>query len=118
MWAGGTAVAQPIQEAEFLAALGVGVHRGEAIIGTLGSPRRLDYSAIGDTVNVAARIESENKAAGTEILISGEVYRALPADERRGLAVAEESFSVQVKGVERPIQLHRVDVPDPEIPVR
>lgn len=58
--------------------IGVGVHAGQAVVGTIGSPRRLDYTAIGDTVNAAARIEAANKALGTEVLLSGATVAALP----------------------------------------
>ena len=55
----------------------IGVHRGEAIVGNFGGARRFDYTAIGDNVNLAARIEGVNKAYGTGLLVSGEVASAL-----------------------------------------
>ena len=50
-----------------------GVHVGEAVLGNVGSSDRIDYTAIGDTVNIAARLEGLNKFYGTSILASGQI---------------------------------------------
>ncbi len=54
---------------------GVGVHYGDAVIGNIGSKTRMDFTAIGDTVNTASRIEAS--AGGSQVLISSDVYEVI-----------------------------------------
>jgi class 3 adenylate cyclase/nitrite reductase/ring-hydroxylating ferredoxin subunit len=54
--------------------IGIGLHYGEAVIGSVGTARNEKLTAIGDTVNVASRIEAANKEAGTRLLISEELF--------------------------------------------
>lgn len=57
--------------------MGVGVHTGEAVVGNIGSDRRMEYTAIGDTVNVAAGLEKENKRFSSSIIVSQATYEAI-----------------------------------------
>lgn len=80
---------------------GVGIHMGEAIVGNIGSQVRMDYTAIGDTVNTASRIESKSSAG--EVLISEAVYREL-----EGRIVAEFKEDMLLKGKEKPVSVYKV----------
>ncbi len=61
-------------------AIGIGVNTGEAVIGNMGSDSRFDYSAIGDAVNTAARLESATKEAGVDLLIGETTAKKMPFD--------------------------------------
>jgi len=58
--------------------LGIGIHRGQAVVGNFGSKKRLFYTAIGDTVNFASRLESVARAG--QVIVSGDVISHLKAE--------------------------------------
>lgn len=56
----------------------IGINTGQAIVGNFGGSRRFDYTAHGDAINIAARLESANKLIGTRICVSGDTVAACP----------------------------------------
>ena len=81
-------------------AVGIGVNTGEAVVGNMGSDTRFDYSAIGDAVNVAARLESATKETGVDILIG----------ERTALQVDQAWLhdTIKVKGKGEPLTVYTI----------
>jgi adenylate cyclase len=99
--------AKPLQEKlekEFgkVVRFGVGIHTGPAIVGNIGADFRMDYTAIGDTVNTSARLESNSKPG--QILISSEVYGYV----KEHVEVTDLGL-IQVKGKAQGVQVYQVD---------
>ena len=83
--------------------IGIGVHYGEAVIGTLGSSSKERLTAIGDTVNVASRIEAANKEAGTRLLISSELYGLVKDD-----VIMDDFIRVKLRGTQERVSLYEI----------
>jgi adenylate cyclase len=86
--------------------IGVGVNSGRVVAGSIGGAGRLNFSVIGDSVNVAARVEAHTRETGDEVLITDETKRRLS----EGLDIRTRG-SHDLKGIDDPIVLHAPVVP-------
>jgi class 3 adenylate cyclase len=90
--------------------IGIGVHAGEMMFGTIGENNRMETTVISDTVNLASRIESITKFYGVGFLISEHIYESLDHPDKFKIRYVDK---VRVKGKNRPIKVFEVYSADP-----
>ena len=92
---------------KFPVKFGVGLNTGALIAGNIGTEKRFEYTVIGDTVNVASRMESLSKPLDHDIILSESTVAQIPAGLAAGL-VLEKSEPVQIKGKSQPASVYKL----------
>ncbi len=83
--------------------MGIGIATGPAVVGTIGSLERMEYTAIGDTVNTASRIMSAGRRLKTDIVVDEATYRAV-----EGFVSARKVAPTRLKGKDTPVGLYKI----------
>jgi adenylate cyclase len=81
----------------------IGLHTGEANVGNFGSATRFDYTALGENINLASRMEGLNKHLGTQVLMTGATHALVAAH-----FVTRHAGSFQLKGFEKPVEVYEL----------
>ncbi len=83
--------------------IGIGLNSGNMIVGNMGSSNRMDYTIMGDNVNLGSRVEGANKMYTTEIIITEYTYEMV-----KDMVICRELDLIRVKGKEKPVKIYEL----------
>lgn len=83
--------------------IGIGLNSGPAVVGNMGSAHRMDYTAMGDSINLGSRLEGTNKVYGTRIIISEYTYESV-----KDRVITRELDLIRVKGKNEPVKIYEL----------
>lgn len=86
-----------------IVSIGIGINGGDVVFGSVGARDRMDFTSIGDTVNLAARLEGANKAYGSKAIITDAVYQKI-----KSKFLCRELDFIAVKGKNEPVQIYEL----------
>ena len=92
-----------LKQGKTIVSVGIGINTGKVVFGSVGAKTRMDFTSIGDTVNLAARLEGANKAYGSKSIISEAVYTRL-----NGTFICRELDFITVKGKTEPVRIYEI----------
>lgn len=95
------------EKLKFPIKFGIGLNTGPLIAGNIGTEKRFEYTVIGDTVNVASRMESLSKTLEHDIILSQSIVELIPADFVTEI-VLEKSDPIQIKGKSQPASVYKL----------